>query len=111
MLIIKNKFNTKDRGAKARSPLLHLLLLLIRHWPAGLLKTLPFKNVFYFESILNVVQSRRHGGLWWACWFCWFISADRLLIYKRGDLRLYLIKISPNISHLCEGRQAHPSHW
>jgi len=34
---------------------------------------------------------------------------NRLLIHKRGDLRLYLTKISPNISKLCEGRQAHPS--
>ena len=34
-----------------------------------------------------------------------------LLIQRRGDLRLYLTKMSPNISKLCEGRQAHPSHW
>jgi len=35
---------------------------------------------------------------------------NRLLIHKRGYLRLYLTKVSPNISNLCEGRQAHPSH-
>jgi len=28
---------------------------------------------------------------------------NRLLIHERGDLRLYLTKISPNISKLCEG--------
>jgi len=33
-----------------------------------------------------------------------------MLIYKRGDLRLYLTKISPNISKLSEGRPAQPSH-
>ena len=27
------------------------------------------------------------------------------------DLRLYLTKMSPNISKFSEGRQAHPSHW
>jgi len=35
----------------------------------------------------------------------------RLLIHKRGDLRLYLTKMSPNASKICEGLQAHPSHW
>ena len=35
---------------------------------------------------------------------------NRLLIHKRGDLRLYLIKMSLNISKLCGRRQAHPSH-
>jgi len=33
-----------------------------------------------------------------------------MLIHKRGDLRLYLTQMSPNISKLSEGRQAHPSH-
>ena len=36
---------------------------------------------------------------------------NRLLIQKGGDLRLYLTKMSPNISNFCEGCQAHPSHW
>jgi len=35
---------------------------------------------------------------------------NRLLIPKRGDLRFYLTKMSPNISMLCEDRQAHLSH-
>ena len=35
---------------------------------------------------------------------------NRLSITKRGDLRLYLTKMSPNVSKLCEGHQAHPSH-
>ena len=35
---------------------------------------------------------------------------NRLTIHERGDLRLYLTKMSPNISKLCEGHQAHPSH-
>jgi len=33
-----------------------------------------------------------------------------LLIHEQGDLRLYLTKMSPNISKFCEGRQTHPSH-
>jgi len=36
---------------------------------------------------------------------------NRLLIQKQGNLKLYLTKMSPNISKLCEGCQAHPSHW
>jgi len=35
---------------------------------------------------------------------------NRLLIHKEGDQRLYLTKMSPNISKLCEGRQALLSH-
>jgi len=35
---------------------------------------------------------------------------NRLLIRKRGDLRLHLTKISPNISEFFEGRQVHSSH-
>jgi len=35
---------------------------------------------------------------------------NRLLIQKQGNLKLYLTKMSPNISKLCEGCQAHPSH-
>jgi len=34
----------------------------------------------------------------------------RLIIHKRGDLRLYLTKMSPNISKLFEGHHAHLSH-
>ena len=35
---------------------------------------------------------------------------NHLLIHMRGDLRLYLTKMSPNIPKLCEGRQALLSH-
>ena len=34
-----------------------------------------------------------------------------LFISKRGDLQLYLTKMSPNIKKLIEDHQAHPSHW
>jgi len=35
-----------------------------------------------------------------------------LFIHKRGDaLQLYLTKMFPNISKLCEGGQAHASPW
>jgi len=35
---------------------------------------------------------------------------NRLLIHKRGDLRLCLTKMFQDISKFCEDRQAHPSH-
>ena len=35
---------------------------------------------------------------------------NRMLIHKRGDLRLYLTKMSPNILKFWGSRQAHPSH-
>ena len=36
---------------------------------------------------------------------------NRLLLHERGDLRLYLTKMYPNVSKLCEVHQAHLSHW
>jgi len=36
---------------------------------------------------------------------------NRLLIHKRGDLRMNLTQTSPNILKLCEDHQAYPSHW
>jgi len=35
---------------------------------------------------------------------------NRLLIHKRGDLRMNLTQTSPNILKLCEDHQAYPSH-
>jgi len=35
---------------------------------------------------------------------------NRLAIDKRGDLRLYLTKMFPDISKLCKDHQVHPSH-
>jgi len=36
---------------------------------------------------------------------------SRFLIHKRGDLWLYLTKMSPCASKIWESRQAYPSHW
>ena len=35
---------------------------------------------------------------------------NRLSISKRGDLRLYLTKMYPNIKKIIDDHQAHPSH-
>jgi len=59
-------------------------------------RSLPQLTTIELTSVVTIIFSKQR---------------NRFLAHKRGDLRLYLTEMSPNISKVCENRQAHPSHW